>query len=156
MTARTHNRPFLGGVTILAALGATSLTLMAASPADAIYRSYELSDSEAPVLERTAERDDAPTGETKQGCNLKLPNGALDVYKHGDVVTITVKGSDGTSYTVKFRCNDGTWEPASAVPQADEYHYEADYAYVDSSALVLVDPHEEYTYSGEGGFYAEP
>lgn len=156
MTARSQNRTLPTRLTILAAIGVTSLALVGASPANAIYYSYD-SDSEAPTWQRTAEQDNPPTEEPKQGCNLKLPNGGIDPYKHGDTVTITVKGSDGSSYTMKFRCNDGKWEPASLEPQTGDFHFDADDAYVDESGgLVLVNPYEEYVYSTDAGFYAEP
>jgi hypothetical protein len=65
MTARKHNRTLPGRIAILAALGVTSLALIAASPADAIYRDYEPAGDWEPVPTRTVyqQNDNPPVDE---------------------------------------------------------------------------------------------
>jgi hypothetical protein len=155
MTTRTANRPLQGHIKVLAALGVTSLALIAASPANAIYRSYEPGDSEAPVVERTANTDD-----TKKGCTITLQNpdgtpGQSVVYPDG--YSFSVKnGATGKTHT--YTCVNGTWvETVSSSSPAGGYDYLADYAYVDGSGTVdLVNAHQEYTYSSDGASYVQP
>jgi hypothetical protein len=154
MTTRKHNRTLLGKVTILAALGVTSFALIAASPADAIYRSYEPIESEAPVPERVMAQDDT-TG--KASCSLTLSTGQTIVYAHGYSFSVVNKA---TGKTHTFTCQDGKWVETvnSTAPTRNWDHlYEADQAYVDGSGeLTLVNPHEGYAYTSDNGFYAEP
>lgn len=59
--------------TILAALGVTSLALVAASPASAIYRDYEAGSEDPPVTERTVNQQsqDPPVDENgKKSCQV--------------------------------------------------------------------------------------
>jgi hypothetical protein len=154
MTTRTHHT-LQGRFRILAALGVTSLALLAASPANAIYRDYEAPSDETPVIERTINNtnETPPVDENgKKSCPYKKWDGGTGYYPHGTKITVTLP--NGASKTMT--CNDGEWEAAFVQPASD-YHYEADEAYVDASgALVLVNQHEEYTYSTGGGYYAQP
>lgn len=156
MTARTHNRAPLGRITILAALGITSLALIAASPANAIYRSYEPAADQEPVTTRTVnqQNDNPPVDENgKKSCEYRKWDGGTGYYPHGTVITVNFP--NGTTKTAK--CNDGEWEVSLTQPEAGDYHFGADEAYIDESgALVLVNPHEAYTYSSDSGYYAAP
>ena len=87
MTARQHNFPLLGRIAILTALGATSIALIAASPADAIYRDYEAAGDWEPVPTRTVyqQNDNPPVDENgKKSCPYVDGSGALtytgDIY----------------------------------------------------------------------------
>jgi hypothetical protein len=142
---------------VLAALGVTSLALIAASPANAIYRSYEPSDSEAPVVERTVNSDDSGS----KGCTITLQNpngtpGQSVTYPHG--YSFSVKNA-ATGKTHTYTCNNGQWVEtvSSTSPVGGGYDYQAVDAYIDGSGTVaLVDAHQEYTYSSDGGSYAQP
>jgi hypothetical protein len=162
MTARNHNRTFLGRITILAALGVTSLALIAASPADAIYRSDEMTVDEPFVTERIVEQaNETPVDENgKHYCSLPNAGGGEHYVKHGGTITVTIPGDPARGIgatTLTYKCNDGKWEPVSAPPPTSDYRISADEAFVDADGtLVLADPHEEFTYTGDAGFYAEP
>ena len=154
MTTRT--RTFRGKARLVAGLGVMSLALIAASPASAIYRDYEAGYEEA-TIERTASQDD---GGAKKGCTLAVlsPDGKTQstiTYAHGYSFS-TVNKATGKTHT--YTCNNGTWEETvSSVGPAGGYRYEADNAYVqDDGTAVLVNPHEEYTYSTSDGYYAAP
>ncbi len=101
-TSRTRNAK------ALVVMGAVSLALVAAGPASA--------------------NDSQPTSGGKR-CVLKLPNGASDIYEHGD--TVTISGSDGT--TTKWKCNDGnvgTGEDGRVEPHQDVRRYLRHVGYV--------------------------
>lgn len=150
MTIRNLTRP----ATILAALGVTSLALVAASPASAIYGDYEAGSEDPPVTEHTRNQQsqDPPVDENgKKSCQVK---GEFATYwvPHGS--TIIRESSNGSRQ--KQQCEDGSWVIVSLAPGADD-HYLADEAYIDDSgALVLVNPREDYRYSSSGGVYAQP
>lgn len=63
-----------------------------------------------------------------------------------------------TGKTHTHTCNNGTWvEIVESTSPVGGYLYEVDDPFVDgSAALTLVNPHEQYTYSPAGGFYAGP
>jgi hypothetical protein len=128
MTARTHNRTLLGRIAILAALGVTSLALIAASPADAIYRDYEVAGDWEPAPTRTVyqQNDNPPVDENgKKSCPYKKWDGTPSWYPHGTVITL--KLPDGTTKSAK--CNDGEWEAALTQAEAADYHFQAEEAY---------------------------
>jgi hypothetical protein len=135
---------------ILVALGVAVLALVAASPAGAIYRDYDPGDADAPVIERTAAKDDTGTGTAS--CSLTLSTGQTIVYDHGYSFSVVNKA---TGKTHTFTCNNGKWEEtvSSTVPSRTwDHYYEADQAYVDSSQdLMLVN-----TYSVTDGYNAAP
>ena len=141
MTTHTHMRTLQGRARILAALGVTSLALIVASPANAIYRNYEPDSDDAPVIERTVNSDNKtpPVDENgKKSCEIANIGGGTSYLPHG--TTITVIPPSGKSTTV--RCNDGSW--VAQLPQpgdSGDYHFEAEKAYVDASG---------------GGYYAQP
>ena len=155
MTIRNPTRS-LRRARVLSALGVTGLALIAASPASAIYRDYEAG-SDEPVITRTASQDD---GAGKKGCTLAVlsPDGKTQstiTYAHGYSFSAVNKA---TGKTHTYTCNNGTWEETvSSVSPAGGYTYDADNSYVqvDGSA-VLVDPHQQYTYSTSAGLYAAP
>ena len=155
MTANIHKRNRQARLRILAALGAASLALIVASPANAIYRSYEPGDGEEPVIQRTLNTDDTSG---KKGCtiDIKGPDGKVQssiTYAHGYSFS-TVNKATGKTHT--FTCNNGTWEEtvSSTIPTGGLV-YEAAAAWVDGS-VVTVDLHAEYTYSSDGVYYAAP
>jgi hypothetical protein len=145
-----------GRASILAALGVTSLALVAATPASAIYRDYEPSEAEAPVVERTANTDDTSGNE---GCTITLQNpdgspGQSVKYAHGYSFSVKNKA---TGKTHTYTCNNGKWEETvNATSPTGGYVYDADRAWLDASTLVVVNLHEEYTYSPSGGSYFQP
>jgi hypothetical protein len=157
MTTRNRNSNLQRRAVALAALGVASLALIAASPANAIYRSAETTSDEAPVIERSVNSDD---NSPKQGCTLdvKAPDGSVQSsikYPHG--ASFSAKNAQ-TGKTHTFTCNNGTWVEtvSSTGPAGGGYIYEADNAYVDGSAtLVFVNPHVEYTPSTDGAYYTE-
>jgi hypothetical protein len=120
---------------LLAVLGAASLALAAATPADAIYRSYEPTEVEAPTKTRTLENtnETPPVDENgKKSCAYKKWDGGTGYYPHGTVITVTLPG--GGSKSVK--CVDGEWE--EAVPQFGNYNTYVDQYFVASDGgLVL-------------------
>lgn len=134
---------------ILVPLGVAVLALIAASPASAIYRSYDPGDSEPPVIERTAAQDD--TG-GKASCSLTLSTGQTIAYDHGFSFSVLNKA---TGKTHTFTCNNGKWEETvnSTGPTRTWDHYlEADQAYVDAGQdLTLVN-----TYSVSAGYNIAP
>jgi hypothetical protein len=152
LTNRNHNRSRGGRATILAALGVTSLALVAASPANAIYRDYEPTSDEAPVIQRTVDNtnETPPVDENgKKSCEYAKFGGGTGYYPHGTKITVTLP--NGASKTAT--CNDGEWVVSLTRAYAD-YHFEADEAFVDASGeLVLVSPHE---YSTGSDYYAQP
>jgi hypothetical protein len=155
MTTRTHKHTIRGRATILAALGVTSLALIAASPASAIYRDYEAG-SDEPVITRTASQDDT----AKKGCTLAVlgPDGKTQstiTYAHGYSFSAVNKA---TGKTHTYTCNNGTWvETVSSVGPGSGYTYDADKSYVQADgSAVLVNPHQQYTYSTSDGYYAAP
>lgn len=155
MTTSTHMHSLRGRARILAALGVTSLALVAASPASAISRSYEPTDGDAPTpTTRTVYQtnETPPVDENgKKSCAFKKWDGGTGYYPHGTTITVTLP--DGASKTMK--CDDGDW--VVAFQQSGGYLYEADEAYVDESrTLVLVNGDEDPTYSATGSFYAQP
>lgn len=159
MTTRTHKPTVQARARILAVLGVTSLALIAVSPANGAYRSYEPSSDDAPTTTRTAYRttDTQPVDENgKKSC--KYQTSAIgDWHPHGTTATISKSNPDGSVTTWTMKCNDGNWEIVSLTGPEADHHYEADDAYVDGSGtLVIVNPHEEYTYSSGGSYYAEP
>ncbi len=130
MTARKQNRTFPGRIAILAALGAASLALVAASPASAIYRSYEPGDVEAPVVERVMLQDDTTA---KKGCTVTLSTGQSIVYDHGYSFSVKNKA---TGKTHTYTCVDGKWvETVDATVPTGSHLYAADVAYLDASVL---------------------
>ena len=143
---RTH-------IKMLVALGVTSVALVAASPANAIYRDYEAG-SDEPTVERTASSDD--TG--KNGCTVAVlgPDGKTQstiTYPHGYSFSAINKAT-GKKHT--YTCNNGTWvETVESVSPTAEYDYEADYAYVEEDgSAVLGNPRQAHTYSTQDGVYA--
>jgi hypothetical protein len=152
-----HYRNASARARILVALGVTSLALIAAAPASAIYRDYEATD-EAPTTTRTLEAHNENQDAEKKDCELNM--GAwIQVVRHGATITVKtpVPGTKPVKYVEStYRCNDGKWESAFQAPQM-EYTYEADGSYVDESdTLQLVNRHEQYTYSTSAGVYAQP
>ena len=139
---------------IVTAIAATAMLAIAASPASAIYRSYEPMDADEPVIERTAQRDDT----AQKGCTVTLqnPNGSPGqsvTYPHG--YSFSVKNT-ATGKTHTYTCNNGQWEETvSFTNPTVEHTYEAEKAYVDGSGTVQVVDLHEYTYSS-GGYYAAP
>ena len=121
-------RSLQGRARILAALGVTSLALIAASPANAIYRDYEAGSEDSPVITRTAERDNPPVDKDgNESCPYKG-----EYYPHGTTATITKIDKDGNAVTYTLTCVDGWWRGTYA------------------SQLAIHD----YTYSADGGFYS--
>ena len=131
MTARV----FPARLALLAVLGAASLALAAAAPADAIYRSYEPTEVEAPTTTRTLENtnETPPVDENgKKSCAYKKWDGGTGYYPHGTVITVTLP--NGASKSVK--CVDGEWE--AAAPQFGNYNTYVDQYFVASDGgLVL-------------------
>jgi hypothetical protein len=84
--APTRRRP-----KALIALGALALALAAAGPASA--------------------EPNQPTT-TKKDCTFTWPDGGTATFKHGEKVTIRMKGDNNITVEVAYRCNDGKWEPA--------------------------------------------
>ena len=156
MTIRNQNRTLRGKAGLLATLGVTGLALIAASPASAIYRDYEAG-SDEPVITRTASQDD---GTAKKGCTLAVlgPDGKTQstiTYAHGYSFS-TVNKATGKTHT--FTCNNGTWEETvSSVSPQGGYTYDADMSYLhEDGSAVLVNLHQEQTYSTDDGLYAAP
>lgn len=119
-TLRRHAR-------LLVALGVTSTALIAASPASAIYRSYDGMDDPitgTQVLENTNETPPVD-GNGKKSCGVAKDGGGTQWFPHGTTITVTLP--DGASTTVK--CNDGEWEKASRL-QNSTYAYRVDNAFV--------------------------
>jgi hypothetical protein len=76
-----------------------------------------------------------PPETPKKDCAFVYPDGFKTTFKHGETVTIRMKGSGGVTIEVSFRCNDGKWEN---VPRL----------YVQPSATVSVSTLSAYTYPG--------
>jgi hypothetical protein len=150
-------RNLTGSARILAALGVTSLALVAASPANAIYRDYESYD-QPPVTERAVERETPEPPPVDKNGKKSCPGGFDSWSPHGTVATLWYTNSKGDVVMTTLRCNDGRWEVVSVqAPEGDNYKYQADEGWLEESGtLVLVNPHEEYSYSNEGGSYAAP
>ena len=149
MTIRRH-------ITILAAT--TALTLAAASPANAIYRSYEPGDADEPTIERTAEADDTGTGQKGCTVDIKAPDGSTQssiTYPHGYSFKAVNKA---TGKTHTYTCENGTWkETVSAVSPTSGNSWEADSLFVeDSGTLAGVNLRERYSYSSSDEMYATP
>jgi hypothetical protein len=132
-----NSRTLPARFTLLAILGAAGLALLAATPADAIIRSYEPADTEAPAITRTVvenTNETVPVDENgKKSCEYRKWDGGTGYYPHGTV--ITVKLPDGASKSMK--CNDGDWEAAltkSYDLYVDQYFVASD------GALVLLTP----------------
>lgn len=119
-TRRHHAR-------LLVALGAASMALIAASPASAISRSYEITD-EPTTTQQTLDttNETTPVDENgKKSCAVaKYPSGD-QWFPHGTTITVTVP--NGGSVTVK--CNDGEWEKVSRLASST-YAYRVDNAFV--------------------------
>ena len=97
---------------LLAVLGAAGLALLAASPADAIIRTYDPAETEAPAITRTVAEntnETVPVDENgKKSCAFKKWDGGTGYYPHGTVIKVTLP--NGASKSVK--CVDGEWEEA--------------------------------------------
>jgi len=122
MTNPTHSRSLRGRLRILVALGVTSLALVVASPANAIYRGYEAPLDEAPVTERVVKNDNKtpPVDEDgKKSCFYKD-----DYHPHGTTATITKGNPDGSASTYTHRCDDGTWKQVSLSPTDSGYYWD--------------------------------
>ena len=108
-------RKLTGRWAILAALGVTSLALVAASPASAIYRDYEANSYEAPTTTRTLDsQNTTPVDENgKKSCRDKWG----DYHPHGTTYVLTKIDSEGNGVTYTMKCEDGqwngTWEPVN-------------------------------------------
>jgi hypothetical protein len=151
-------RNLIGRATVITALAATSLALVA-SPASARYSSYELSDGDAPTIERTVNTQNTPVDENgKHYCSLANPQGGSVYVKHGDTIKVTVPGSgDVGPSTLTYKCNDGKFEPVALVLDPSKYDFKADHAYVEASgALVLANADQTYTHSTSAGLYSQP
>jgi hypothetical protein len=147
--SRMRNRRRPGRSRILAALGVTSLALIAASPANAIYRDYEAPSDQPPVIERTIDNtNQTPVDENgKKSCEYAKFGGGTGYYPHGTKITVTLP--NGASKTVT--CNDGNWEESLRRP--DGYRFRADLAYVDASGALVLE--NAYQYSTSGQYYAQ-
>ena len=123
MSTRTRRRH----ARLLVALGATSMALIAASPAGAISRNYESPDG-AITTQRTLDttNETTPVDENgKKSCAVARYGGGDQWFPHGTTITVTVPG--GGSTTVK--CNDGEWEKVSRL-QTATYAYHLDNVFV--------------------------
>jgi hypothetical protein len=98
----------------LIALGALALALAAAGPASA--------------------EPNQPTETAKKDCAFTYPDGFTTTFKHGEKVTIRMKGSNNVTIEVTFQCNDGKWVN---VPY-----------YVQPTTTVSVSTLSAYTYPG--------
>ena len=129
MTTRTHRPTLPGRIRILAALGVTGLALIAASPANGVYRDYEAGSEDPPVTTRTEARDNPPVDKDgNESCFYQD-----EYYPHGTTATITKIDKDGNAVTYNLTCIDGTWRgTVSSEPEAIH----------------------EYTYSADGSFYS--
>jgi hypothetical protein len=134
--------------TIAAAIATTATLAIAAGPASAIYRDYEAPEDDGPVIERTVNQDDTSG---KKSCSLTLSTGQTIVYDHGYSFSVVNK-STGKTHT--FTCNDGKWEETvNFTGSGFDHEWEVDGTYTQDATLVLVNPHEEHTYSSSGGTY---
>jgi hypothetical protein len=110
--------------TILAALGAAGLALVAASPAGAINRSYEPTSYESPTITRTVDsQNTTPVDENgKKSCQDKTG----DYHPHGTTYVLTKIDSEGKGVTYTMKCNDGqwdgTWEPVNYTNTSTQYY----------------------------------
>jgi hypothetical protein len=117
-------RNLTGRARILVALGVTSLALVAASPANAIYRDYELNSDETLTTTRTVDsQNTTPVDENgKKSCSDKWG----DYHPHGTTYTLTKIDSEGNGVTYTMKCNDGqwdgTWEPVNYTSTSSQHY----------------------------------
>jgi len=121
----TNSRTVPVRARLLAALGAASIALIAAAPADAAYRSYEPGEGGDAPIERTTTAEQ-PTS-TGAGCSVTLSTGQSIVYPDGYSFSVTNKAT-GKKHT--YTCKNGAWvETVEARYASTIDHYDAEYAY---------------------------
>jgi hypothetical protein len=127
-----YNRNLMARARVLATLVAAGAVLIAAAPADAIYRDYEGGFDDDPTIDRTIEKDDTGTA-PKEGCSVNLQNpdgspGPTVKYDHGYSFSVQNKA---TGKTHTFTCNDGKWEETVNFTPTNygEYLYEVENDY---------------------------